>query len=126
MSHHWFLLHIFGMKADKNIISSVPGPLGMSPPGPTRKKIGSEEILPMIRSLYLKLVDVWRLDGRCGCNFPLPDGSGPATCDFESNDPCCSEYGYCGNTDEHCSDPGIDYRKGITWLLKSTCIVTES
>ena len=38
MSHHWFLLHISGMKADKNIISSVPGPLGMSPPGPTRKE----------------------------------------------------------------------------------------
>ena len=33
-------------------------------------------------------------------------------CDFESSDPCCSEYGYCGNTDEHCTSPGIDYRKG--------------
>ena len=54
MSHHWFLLHISGMKADKNIISSVPGPLGMSPPGPTRKKKFSEQISPVIQSLYLK------------------------------------------------------------------------
>ena len=65
-----------------------------------------------------QLVDVWRLDGRCGCNFPLPDGSGPATCDFESSDPCCSEYGYCGNTDEHCNYPGIDYRKGENMTFK--------
>ena len=32
MSHHCFLLHISRMKADRNIISSVPGPLDMSSP----------------------------------------------------------------------------------------------
>ena len=31
------LLHISGMKADKNIISSVHGPLNISQSGPTRK-----------------------------------------------------------------------------------------
>ena len=35
-SNHWFLHHISGMKANKNIISSVPALLGMSPPWPTR------------------------------------------------------------------------------------------
>ena len=30
MTHLWFLLHISGAKADKNIMLSVPGPLGMS------------------------------------------------------------------------------------------------
>ena len=39
MNHHCFLLHISRMKADRNIISSVPGPLDMSLPGPRRKKI---------------------------------------------------------------------------------------
>ena len=34
----WAIVSFEKIQADKNIISSVPGPLGMSPPGPTRKK----------------------------------------------------------------------------------------
>ena len=54
MSHHCFLLHISGMKADINIIFSVPGPLDMSQSGPRGKKINSEQISPLIKSHYLK------------------------------------------------------------------------
>ncbi|KAI8477944.1 hypothetical protein Bbelb_443270, partial [Branchiostoma belcheri] len=43
----------------------------------------------------------WRQDLRCGTNFPAP-GGGPGECDPESCFPCCSQYGYCGNTDDHC------------------------
>ena len=32
MSHHWFLLHISGKKANKNTISSIPALLGKSSP----------------------------------------------------------------------------------------------
>ena len=53
-------------------------------------------------------------NGRCGCNFI--DGYGNSTgaqCDHESEAFCCSEFGWCGNTAEHCSsNSSIDYRKG--------------
>ena len=44
----------------------------------------------------------WRYDGRCGKYHPLPDDS-PAECDPDGENPCCSSYGKCGNTTEHCS-----------------------
>ncbi|XP_078666203.1 uncharacterized protein LOC144908469 isoform X3 [Branchiostoma floridae x Branchiostoma belcheri] len=51
----------------------------------------------------------WRQDLRCGANFPAP-GGGPGECDPESCFPCCSQYGYCGNTDDHCMCGGcVDY-----------------
>ena len=33
----------------------------------------------------------WRYDGRCGYNFPLPDGT-PSQCDPDGEKPCCKNY----------------------------------
>ena len=58
MSHHCFLLHISRMKADRNIISSVPGPLDMSSPWAMSisQTLGglSEQISPLIAGFCLK------------------------------------------------------------------------
>ena len=43
----------------------------------------------------------WRYDGMCGEDFRLPDGT-PGQCDPDGDKPCCSSYGQCGNTAEHC------------------------
>ena len=37
----------------------------------------------------------WRDDGRCGKDFPLPDGK-PSQCDPDSWKPCCGRDGRCG------------------------------
>ena len=59
MSHHCFLLHISRMKADRNIISSVPGPLDMSSPWAMSisQTLGglSEQISPLRAGHCLKL-----------------------------------------------------------------------
>ena len=46
----------------------------------------------------------WRYDGKCGSNYPLPDGT-PAQCDPEGGNPCCNDLkdGQCGNSTNHCS-----------------------
>jgi len=44
----------------------------------------------------------WRNDRRCGPEFPLPDGSGPGECNPNSENFCCSKWGYCGGDGEHC------------------------
>ena len=46
----------------------------------------------------------WRYDGKCGTDYPLPDGK-PGQCDPNGYKPCCSSalFGKCGNTPEHCS-----------------------
>lgn len=51
----------------------------------------------------------WRSDFQCGDRVPLlPDGE-VVECDPKS-DPCCSNLGWCGKTDEHCKcDTCIDY-----------------
>ena len=56
----------------------------------------------------LLLLPIWaaissrvREDGRCGSDFPLEDGS-PSVCDPYSSYFCCSPYGWCGNSYEHC------------------------
>ncbi|XP_035672026.1 chitotriosidase-1-like [Branchiostoma floridae] len=52
----------------------------------------------------------WRTDGRCGQQYPAP-GATPGECDANSNAPCCSEYGYCGASSEHCACANCaDYR----------------
>ena len=59
MSHHCFLLHISRMKADRNIISSVPGPLDMSWPWAMSisQTLGglSEQISPLRAGHCLKM-----------------------------------------------------------------------
>ena len=53
-----------------------------------------------------------RGDKRCGCEFPLPNGA-PAKCESDGKFHCCSEWGFCGDTAEHCNCPTcIDYREG--------------
>ena len=59
----------------------------------------------------LVITDGVRSDGRCGSEVPLEDGS-PATCDPDSPDFCCSEFGYCGGTEEHCNcDTCVNYKE---------------
>ena len=55
---------------------------------------------------------VVRSDGRCGPTVPQSDGS-PSECNPETEFFCCSKWGYCGSTDEHCDCADcVDYRKG--------------
>ena len=54
---------------------------------------------------------LWRDDGRCGAEFPPPNGL-PAQCDpFNADEyKCCSPYGWCGKTPAHCAcDKCVDY-----------------
>ena len=44
----------------------------------------------------------WRDDGRCGKDFPLPDGT-PSQCDPDGWKPCCSRDGRCGTGLFNCS-----------------------
>lgn len=44
---------------------------------------------------------LWRGDYQCGANAKNPLGT-PAECNPYSDMPCCSEYGWCGNSDGHC------------------------
>jgi len=44
-----------------------------------------------------------RKDLRCGAEFPLPGNKGPAECDPNSAEYCCSKWGYCGGEEEHCN-----------------------
>lgn len=56
-------------------------------------------------------VGLWRRDRRCGPEFPLPDNSGPTQCNPDSENFCCSKWGYCGGDGEHCGCPEcINYR----------------
>lgn len=43
----------------------------------------------------------WRGDGKCGSENPNPLGEA-SECDPYSDMPCCSEYGWCGNSNAHC------------------------
>ncbi|KAJ8049842.1 Lectin-B [Holothuria leucospilota] len=52
-----------------------------------------------------------RSDSRCGQDYPTDDGE-PARCDPDSIAHCCSGYGWCGGTSDHCTcDDCIDYRE---------------
>ena len=52
-----------------------------------------------------------RDDNRCGSAFPLEDGS-PAQCDPYGDNYCCSKWGFCGFTSEHCDcSDCMNYRK---------------
>ena len=44
----------------------------------------------------------WRYDGLCGTHTPLPDGT-PGQCNPDGDKPCCSNYGECGHSVEHCT-----------------------
>ena len=59
---------------------------------------------------------MWRDDGHCGRNYPLPDGT-VSECDPDGKNPCCSDrWGECGSTTEHCSCRRcIDYKSAKQW-----------
>ena len=43
------------------------------------------------------------------CNYVLGK---PTQCNMASGNPCCSQYGWCDSTPDHCGKPrSIDYRK---------------
>ena len=57
----------------------------------------------------------WRYDGRCGSDYPLPDGS-TSQCNHEGENPCCNGLSFCGNTPvdctcEECTDYRIVYKE---------------
>ena len=47
---------------------------------------------------------LWRNDNQCGENVLNPIGT-RAECNPYSDSPCCSEFGWCGNTPNHCNCP---------------------
>ena len=70
----------------------------------------------------------WRYDGRCGRDYPLPDGT-PGQCDPDGDKPCCSSGrdGECGNIESECICTGcLDYRV-VREIRKSgeNCILTK-
>ena len=46
----------------------------------------------------------WRGDNKCGASAPNPLGQ-PADCNPYSDSPCCSEFGWCGNSPDFCDCP---------------------
>ena len=74
-------------------------------------KCGKENPQEVVVKPLLVITDGVRSDGRCGSEVPLEDGS-PAICDPDSPDFCCSEYGHCGGSLEHCNcDTCINYKE---------------
>ncbi|XP_078586802.1 plasminogen-like isoform X1 [Branchiostoma floridae x Branchiostoma japonicum] len=56
------------------------------------------------------IVEKWRGDGRCGEDFPTPEGT-PGECNPNNNRPCCSLFGWCGEGSEYCFCLScVDYR----------------
>ena len=45
---------------------------------------------------------LWRNDNQCGENVKNPIGT-KAECNPYSDSPCCSEFGWCGSTSNHCN-----------------------
>jgi len=65
-----------------------------------------------VRGTSLISLQLWRDDRKCGSSNPLPSGE-PAQCN--PNHPrgfrCCSAYGWCGKTSDHCHCDGChDYK----------------
>lgn len=54
------------------------------------------------RGLNKSYVPNWRDDGRCGPDWPAPDGS-VAVCDPFAASHCCSHWGWCGQSRWHCN-----------------------
>ncbi|XP_078588936.1 uncharacterized protein LOC144869460 [Branchiostoma floridae x Branchiostoma japonicum] len=59
----------------------------------------------------------WRGDHRCGENYPA-EGGNPAECNPRDIIPCCSPFGWCGDSYDHCDCLHcIDYRNTVTYNL---------
>ena len=63
---------------------------------------------------------MWRNDGKCGSDYPLPNGTA-AQCDPDGGNPCCSDRfdRECGNTTEHCSCQDCTDYKFAEWWRES-------
>ena len=62
----------------------------------------------------------WGNDGRCGSDYPLPDGT-PAECDPGGLYPCCNQWGRCGGRTEDCAcETCTDYRLR-KWRVDGRC-----
>ncbi len=71
-------------------------------------------IKPRASFLVLTVIPLFRgnvrTDRRCGPEFLLPNGQ-PSECDPNGDNPCCSQWGYCGPGADHCSCSSCkDYR----------------
>lgn len=55
-----------------------------------------------VKNFYYRPVQTWRNDWRCGKKYLNAHGQ-PATCNGQSNTPCCSPKGWCGKSDAHCT-----------------------
>jgi hypothetical protein len=64
--------------------------------GPQFKLVDSEKFKREVPPYF------WRGDGRCGGENLNPLGT-PAECNPYSDMPCCSEWGWCGNSQGHCN-----------------------
>ena len=61
-------------------------------------------------------------EGRCGPGYPGLAGNAIGECDPESDLYCCSPFGYCGRTEEHCKCADcIDYRPCEAACAEGAC-----
>lgn len=84
--------------------------------------LDSTESYPVIHNTtdVTEFPEDYRIDGRCGPDFPGPNGE-EGICLKDGEYPCCSTEGWCGITEEHCvTSVHRDYRKtkGILGVLK--------
>jgi len=96
----------------------VPGVIGLIPgliPGviPFIPGFGGDSGNDGVNEYDVKL---WRDDRRCGTGWNLDDGATPAQCNPSPSDPsitdgdgpCCSNMGWCGNSEAHCKCSGCE------------------
>ena len=62
-----------------------------------------------------------RKDKRCGPSFKLDNGSITECDPYNDMYYCCSKWGYCGDTSEHCEcSECVDYRKHYSLNITTT------
>merc|ERR1712070_264877 len=72
------------------------------------KKLNVEPLRPLDcggKSCETAACSKCRSDFQCGSRGTMPDGSN-AICDAKGSFPCCSNLGWCGNSDAHCKCGG--------------------
>ena len=103
-----------GRRAWSQAICSVALRHRLRQPVSTNIMVNDRPCLEEARSsAWTAMYKKWRSDWKCGPNHPAPDGTTPSKCNPNGHAPCCSKWGWCGSTDQHCSWGsylGIDYR----------------
>ena len=88
-------------------------PRSASNPKETTRSTDMSKINTKPDKLWWDWSDGQDKSGKCGPNAPKINGQN-AQCDPNSEWPCCSPYGMCGGSDQHCNcDQCIDYRNRI-------------